>query len=270
MTESPAQQLAAYIRQFARTEPPGTRLPSERELAERFGVSRPTVARVIASIRSEGLLDSAQGAGTFVRPQRPLIRMGPERLSRAARAQDRGGFRGDLAAAGVRERVDLTVRRIAAGPDVAGRLQVEPGTRVLERARVMYASETPVQLAQSYIPLDVAEGAGLVRKDTGPGGTYARIEEWLAEQRPGGQLHHFEERITVRAASVEERQALHLAPGVPVIRIVRVAYADDGRPVEMCDVQAAGDRYELVYRIPADGPQEPPPPLYIGRPRPTS
>lgn len=32
----------------------------------------------------------------------------------------------------------------------------------------------------------------------------------------------------------------------------RLAYADDGRPVEMCDAQAAADRYELVYRVLAE------------------
>lgn len=185
-------------------------------------------------------------------PSRPLIRLGPERLSRSARALDRGGFRGDLALAGRRERVDIEVRRVPADPDVAGRLQVEGGTRVLARIRTMYADEQPVQLAQSYLPLDLVEGTRLTETDTGPGGTYARLEEILANQRPSGRLDHFEEEITARAATAAERKALQLAPGVPVIRIVRTAYADDGRVVEVCDTQAAGDRYQLVYRVPAE------------------
>jgi GntR family transcriptional regulator len=248
----PYLDIAARLRGLARTEPPGSRLPSERELAERFGVSRPTISRALALLRAEGLVEIVQGAGAFVRPERPLIRLGPERLSRAARLHDRGGFRGDSAIAGRSERVDIEVRREPAGIDIADRLAVDPGVLVLARVRTMYANDQPIQLAQSYMPLDLAEGTRLTEPNTGPGGTYARIEEILAAQRPGGQLGYFVEEVTTRAATAEERASLRLAIGVPVIRIVRTAYSIDDRPVEVCDVQAAGDRYQLVYRIPAD------------------
>ena len=45
---------------------PGDRLPSERELAERFGVSRPSLREAIASLDKKGLLVSKANSGIFV------------------------------------------------------------------------------------------------------------------------------------------------------------------------------------------------------------
>ncbi|WP_017429536.1 GntR family transcriptional regulator [Vreelandella jeotgali] len=45
---------------------PGERLPPERKLAERFGVSRPSLREAIQRLASRGLLSSRQGGGTFV------------------------------------------------------------------------------------------------------------------------------------------------------------------------------------------------------------
>lgn len=45
---------------------PGQRLPPERELAERFGVSRPSVREAIQKLAARGLLASRQGGGTFI------------------------------------------------------------------------------------------------------------------------------------------------------------------------------------------------------------
>ncbi len=45
---------------------PGERLPSERELSERLGVSRPSLREAIASLQDDGLLSSKAGAGVFV------------------------------------------------------------------------------------------------------------------------------------------------------------------------------------------------------------
>jgi GntR family transcriptional regulator len=52
----------------------GKRLPSENELAERYDTSRPTVRRAIALLKAEGLVNTEQGRGAFVRPK-PHVRL---------------------------------------------------------------------------------------------------------------------------------------------------------------------------------------------------
>jgi DNA-binding FadR family transcriptional regulator len=67
------QQVAATIeRAIAEGRyQPGQRLASERDLAEEFGVSRPTVRRAVIALEMRGLLESRQGSGVYVR--RPSV-----------------------------------------------------------------------------------------------------------------------------------------------------------------------------------------------------
>lgn len=51
---------------------PGEKFPSERELAERFGVSRATANKVISNMVAENLLEFRPGIGTFVRSPKTL------------------------------------------------------------------------------------------------------------------------------------------------------------------------------------------------------
>ncbi|MEJ2591253.1 MAG: GntR family transcriptional regulator, partial [Candidatus Thiodiazotropha sp.] len=45
---------------------PGERLPAERQLSERLGISRPSLREAIQKLASKGLLHTRQGGGTYV------------------------------------------------------------------------------------------------------------------------------------------------------------------------------------------------------------
>jgi GntR family transcriptional regulator len=120
------------------------------------------------------------------------------------------------------------------------------GTDRVLRGAVIYAAEQPVQLSISRLPRAITRGTAIERKNTGPGGSYARLEE------SGHALERFEERVTARAATADEAEALRLNPGSPVLAVTRVAFEADDEPVEINDMVLAGDRYELVYDLPAD------------------
>src|SRR3954452_23867334 len=49
------------------TYPPGTKVPSENQLVQAFGMSRPTVVRALELLKRDGWLESRQGYGTIVR-----------------------------------------------------------------------------------------------------------------------------------------------------------------------------------------------------------
>ena len=54
------------------------RLPSESELAHRFGASRPVVREALARLRNDGLVVSRKGSGSYVaRPDDAVLRLGP-------------------------------------------------------------------------------------------------------------------------------------------------------------------------------------------------
>jgi GntR family transcriptional regulator len=245
------RQIADQLRDaIARGEfPPGTKLPSERVLMERYETSRVTVRQAIAVLGAEGLINVEHGRGVFVRtrpPLRPLRRLGPQRLGRRAREAGKGAFLSDALAGGREASAEVEVVRGVAPAEVVERLHLSEDDRVVIRRRRMLADGQPVQLATSYLPLQLVEGTQIEQVDTGPGGTYARLEEL------GHRLGRFQEDVSARMPLPDEARALRLGAGMPVIRVVRTAFDEQGDPVEVNDMVLAADRYELTYVLPAD------------------
>ncbi len=65
------KQIYSHLRRSLTTNEysPGDKLPSENELVERFGASRPTVGRALAQLETDGMVERRAGSGTFVRVQ---------------------------------------------------------------------------------------------------------------------------------------------------------------------------------------------------------
>ena len=157
---------------------PGSLLPSEDELARRYDVSRPTVNRAMSILRSEGLIRVERGRGTIVRDL-PLIRRDAVARQRIRGTADaRGAFQAELERLGLTARSDVQVSEAEPAADIAELLAVKQGTKVLTRHRKMYANDVPLQLAVSYLPLDIASGTALAEADTGPGGTSHGWRSW--------------------------------------------------------------------------------------------
>jgi GntR family transcriptional regulator len=222
------------------------KLPSERVLMQRYQTSRVTVRQAIAVLGAEGLIDVEHGRGVFVRTRPPLRLLGHERLGRHEREAGKGTFLTDTGAAGREASTEVEVTRGPAPAGIAERLRLAAGGQVLIRRRRMLADGQPVQLATSYLPLGLVEGTQIEQVDTGPGGTYARLEEL------GHRLARFQEDVSARMPLPDEARALRLSAGMPVIRVVRTAFDDQGTPVEVNDMVLAADRYELTYVLPAD------------------
>ncbi|MGZ2748505.1 FadR/GntR family transcriptional regulator [Burkholderia stagnalis] len=81
--EQVAEKIRAEIR--AGKFPPDTRLPSERELAMRFGVGRPAVREAVGALQNEGLVVTRRNSGTYVAP------LAYQLLTRSAAHADEGG-----------------------------------------------------------------------------------------------------------------------------------------------------------------------------------
>lgn len=242
------RQVAADLRQkiSAGSYAPGEQLPSERELVEHYGVSRPTVRDAVDILRSEGLVTSEHGRGVFVRPPASIERIARTRLSRAARERNRGAFLADAAARGFTPSTSVKIRFEEADERTAGYLAIDVGAEITVRDRVMRADGLVVQLAVSRLPRELTHGTAIEEVNTGPGGAYARLEE------AGHQLGSFVEHVGARMPTPDEASLLQLAHGVPVVTVTRVAYSVDGTPLEMNDMVLAADRYELSYEWPAD------------------
>lgn len=212
---------------------PGALLPSERELVEKLGVSRPTVQQAIKFLRAQGVVVAEHGRGVFVRQPKTVKRLARTRLSQAE------------ASVGFTPSVSVRVRFEPADERTAQLLRIEPGAEVTVRARQMRADNTVVQVALSRLPREITRGTQLEDISTGQGGIYARLEA------AGHALDHFEEVVSARMPTPGEQSQLQLLEGTPVIVVTRVTYTANG-PVEVNDMILAADRYELQYELPAD------------------
>ncbi|TDD66958.1 GntR family transcriptional regulator [Actinomadura darangshiensis] len=219
---------------------PGAWLPSERELARAYDADRSTVRRALRILADQGLVHLRHNAGTQVRTA-PRVRRAAADITRQVGAWR--GFHVSAQKDGRKPFTRTTVAEIEAGERLAPHLDVPPGTRVLERARVQgVEGEPPVQTATTWVILDVVEQIPVLREvNTGPGGLYSRLEE-------AGHRITFEESVTCRLPRVQEQETLEIAADQPVLTLWRRAYDQDARVVEVTHRVVVGDRHELVYR----------------------
>lgn len=237
----PFRQIADRLRDAIRSGrlAPAERLPSERQLAEEYGVDRATARRAIDRLRAEGLIISHHGKGIFVREAQPVRRTARNRMSQ----RPQRGFYADLEDAGLAPNVTTTIEQKPAPANIAAMLGVEAGTELLVRSRHMSAGDTPLQLADTWFAPAVVERIPQLREqDTGPGGMYARMEDagYMLDQR---------DFVTARVPTPEESKALALDDGVALLHVNRVTADQDGNVLEVTVVRAAGDRNEFVYQV---------------------
>lgn len=219
---------------------PGDRLPGENDLMATYDVARMTARQALGVLQNEGLAEARKGAGVFVRAFKPLRRRGVQRL-----AQEQWGSGRSIWSADTEDRelvVDqIEVREEEADNHIADALDIPVGSRVWARSRRFVLEGKPVLFATSNLPSDVVADSAITQADTGPGGMYARLAEL------GHKPVHFREEIRSRMPSADEAERLSLSMGTPVIQIIRTAFTEGGRPVEVNEMTLDSASYVLEY-----------------------
>lgn len=220
---------------------PGQRIPGENQLMEQYGFSRNTVRDALAVLREEGLTDTRRGAGNFVRKFEYILRNANDRLSRKQWGEGRSIWSSEMQ--GRPSDSDTTVEEVEAPEPIAGALGIPAGSRVWRRHRVHRSGKRAIQLSTSYLPAELVDGSPITDVNTGPGGTYARLLDL------GHPPAYFREDVRARMPLRDEAQILKLAAGVPVIHIVRTAFEEGGRPLEVNEMILDANSYLLQYDI---------------------
>ncbi|MFD8259560.1 UTRA domain-containing protein [Streptomyces griseoluteus] len=152
-----------------------------------------------------------------------------------------GAFDAELRRTSRTPRSETSVTRAAAPADVAQLLGVNGD--VVVRSREMFDGDRVIQLVTTYIPVDVAEAAGIEQVDTGVGGIISRMKEAGFDQGDTAV-----EDVELRPATSEESTRLNLPEGADVLTINHVGTAN-GRVVEVTQhVLARG--WKLRYAAP--------------------
>ncbi|MYX34374.1 MULTISPECIES: GntR family transcriptional regulator [unclassified Streptomyces] len=217
------------------TYPPGSLVPSENQLVQAFGMSRPTVVRALELLKRDGWLESRQGFGTIVRG-RPEVVEQRDRRGREALERDESRIPGRLVEVG-----EVQVPR-----RVASLLGLSQGAKALVRRLLVEEDGEPVELASSYFPAGLVEGTEL-----GSSELLAESPRAHLEARKKVRFDHVTERVSARLAGDEDAGLLGLTAGDPVLDVLVVARDASGRVLQIVDVLLPADRQELedTYRL---------------------
>ncbi|MFD9116591.1 GntR family transcriptional regulator [Streptomyces bottropensis] len=217
------------------TYPSGTRVPSENQLVQAFGMSRPTVVRALDLLKRDGWLESRQGYGTIVRG-RPAVVEHTDRRGSEALARDETQTPGRL----------VEVGQVPVPARVASVLGLPKRAKVLMRRFLVVEDGEPVELVSSYFPAGLVEGTDLESAQLLSGGTRAHLEA-----RKKVRFDHVTERVSARLPERSEVELLELPNGVPVLSVLVIACDASGQALQVSDVLLPADRQELegTYRL---------------------
>lgn len=212
--------IAEHFRNLIRdgTMRPGDRMPTVRKVMEEWDVSNATAVRAYKVIKEEGLTSASTGAGTVVAGH------GSDNI--AARVRTHSATGKALATGEASEIMEVST--IGADEAIAVRLDVEPGSPVHVRRRLVKRDGSPVHLSSSYYAPYVIEAAPELTQPVSTGGSRE-----LAAERLGVAQGRVLEEVTSRLAIDLERTALGLTGSVIVTQVLRTVFLTDGRVVEV-------------------------------------
>jgi GntR family transcriptional regulator len=229
-----AERLQDLIERLRLAE--GAVLPTEREVSERFEVSRITARQALAELENQGLIKREQGRGTFVAA--PKI---PRTLPRMA------SFTDDMLAKGARPSTRLLEGGEVDPPEtVAARLQLLDGDRTLRLYRLALANGRPIALLEAFLsPTPVLQPRF---GDLLDASRNAQFSLYAALERMGIVFTHADEKIGATAATAAQGALLETSTGAPLLEMVRLSFVRGDQPVELVKAVYRGDRYQYQLR----------------------
>ena len=215
---------------------PGAPIPSERELCERYGISRMTARQSLTELVAEGLLYRRQGRGTFV--GRPRISQQLQRLT---------GFTEDMRARTQRPGASVLGAELwPADQRAAEVLRVTPGQPVFRLRRLRSADSEPLAIETVVVAFPGCER--LLAEDFGTHSLYRVLETTY-----GVPLVEAEQEVEAGLARAEEAELLQVDVGAPVLLTRRITYTEGQQPVEYATSVYRGDKYTFYTRLARDG-----------------
>lgn len=226
-------EIADWLRELVFNSAPGSRLPSDAEVAARFSVSRMTARSAIQHVVNEGLIVRRQGAGTFTR-EAPLHRHEGLLMSFTADMERRG-----LEASS--RLITAELRRGARAETSALGLPIDHKVVAIKRVRL--ADDTPLALETAVIPPDCVSVLGTDLEEGSLHDALTRLG------RAPAVAHSW---ISSRLATSSEAALLNMATSEPLLVERRIVEDERGDPVEFTETAYVASKYVIDAVFVAD------------------
>lgn len=210
---------------------PGDLIPSEKELQEKFSVSRITVRNAINGLVFEDLLIKKQGHGTIVAYPR-MMEDGNSKLK---------SFTEKMAQQGSEISTDvLEVLRIPATERITEHLNISVGDEIIYSKRLRKVDGEPIALFENYI----STRTGVTEKDDFSGSVYN-----IFEKKYGIKISGAEKVIEADIARSEDASLLKIPAGDPILIIRYTTFDNDNNPIEYSEGIYRADRYKYMVKL---------------------
>lgn len=211
--EEVRDQIVAFI--AAERLGRGERLPTERQLSETLGVSRPTLRQALDLLEKDGLIERRQGSGTYV--AEPRVAVDVRVLVSLTRSIVASGM-----TPGARV---ITSMIVPATGELATRFAVPPQTTLQHFERVRFADGRVVAFERSWFPASIAPNLSAFDLE------HRSIYDVL-EREYGVKLFRAEQEFDASVADEKVAALLDCEPGAPLMVVHRLSFDLNGRPVE--------------------------------------
>jgi GntR family transcriptional regulator len=206
-------------------------IPSEREYAERFEISRMTVRQAINNLVSEGYLKRQKGRGTFVNKKKVEQEL-----------QGMTSFTEDMLSRGMSPSSTLlSFQIIPADKKTATDLRIEEKDFVYKIKRIRLADDAPMALETAYIPVALVPG---LTEENSNLSLYQYIEENLSLS-----ISEATQEIEASIASIHDAESLEINIGDPILLIERISYLQNEVPFELVTSTFRADRYRFIHTM---------------------
>jgi GntR family transcriptional regulator len=195
---------------------PGGRIPSEPELAKRFGTTRATVAHALQELVFDGTIVRRAGSGSFVAQRAPSVALDARRLrsfeEQAAETGETVSYR------------MVSFRQETATPDAAAGLGVGPASSIYHLERVRLINGVPLSLESRMIPVEI--GGRLAADDLACRSIHDILEKGL-----GLRIIRIQASVLPGIATARVGRLLEIARGRPLLIRDHVLIGLEGRPL---------------------------------------
>lgn len=213
---------------------PASVFPSEKELTERFGVSRQTVRQALRVLRDKGLVSSHPGIGTLVRDGVPA----PHRFNPVNSTEELLQFVGGT------EMHAVSRQMVAADPDLAMLLDCEPGQQLSEVAflRMTPGADVPMSYVLIYVNPRFAAAQETPPISNSP--IYQNIERLF-----GMRVHEIRQDVTATILDARLAELLQAKVGEAALQMTRFFYDESNALIQVSISYYPSSRYTQSARF---------------------
>jgi GntR family transcriptional regulator len=211
---------------------PGDRLPPERELSELLSVNRMTVRRALRMLEGQGLLIRRQGAGTYV--AKPKIERQASQLFPFTRGMEQRGYKPGIKL--------ITFEKRPAETSIAQKLDIPVAAPVFRAYRLRTLNQEAVMLEDLTVP-------GFIFHDFDHHDISSRSLYEIFATEYQISISQAQQSLEPVIASEYEAHLLGIDAGAPMMLERRLAFDEQGRPVEYSKDLYRGDRFRFITEI---------------------